>query len=158
MNWESLYQNPLKIKCLLSPLDIHLLKITLRENSKPRFLYLIKVLKIGIIIDIVQGKKPWLIEKVFIKTHSKWSAYYHLWKYIFWRSRWEQITSQDLSIWSKIWTTRTRIDGFRRTTASIIKTGWGRTVYSKPKNTFLIINYWSDQWNISQSSITIPYF
>ena len=54
-NWSSLdntskkyqtcyHQNTLEMKCLLSPLKLHLLKTTLRENSKPSFLNLITVL------------------------------------------------------------------------------------------------------------------
>ena len=39
------HQDPLKIKRLLSLLNIHLLRITFRANSKLRFLQLIKVLK-----------------------------------------------------------------------------------------------------------------
>ena len=45
MNWGSFYQDPFKMKCLLSPLIIHIMKITLRENSKLIFLHIIKSLK-----------------------------------------------------------------------------------------------------------------
>ena len=47
----------LKIKCLLSPLSIQPLKITLRSNSKPIFLYRIMFLKISRRIGRFQGKK-----------------------------------------------------------------------------------------------------
>ena len=45
MKWESFHRYPLKMKCLLSPLNIHILNITLRAISNRIFLHLIKVLK-----------------------------------------------------------------------------------------------------------------
>ena len=39
------HHNKLKMKGLLSPLNIHLLKITPRENSEPSFLHLNKSFK-----------------------------------------------------------------------------------------------------------------
>ena len=58
------------MKYLLSPPNIHIVKITLRENTKPIFLHLIKVLKIIQIIDRAQGKTPLWIYKFFIGTYS----------------------------------------------------------------------------------------
>ena len=40
-------QNTLKMECLLSPMNIQLVRIILRGNSKPRFLQIINVLKNG---------------------------------------------------------------------------------------------------------------
>ena len=45
MNWESFHQYLFKINFSLSPLNIHLLQITLRENSSLIFLHLRKTQK-----------------------------------------------------------------------------------------------------------------
>ena len=66
--------------------------------------------KIKRIIDTVQGKIPWLIEKIFISNNSKLGDYYHIWTSIFLISRWETIPIQDLSIWSKFFRKRRIID------------------------------------------------
>ena len=63
-------QNTLKMKCLLSPLNLHLMKITLRQNSKPIFHHLIKVLKKIRIIDIVQVKTTHGIKHVLINNNN----------------------------------------------------------------------------------------
>ena len=51
-------------------------------------------------IDKVQGKILWWIEKVFIRTHSRWNAHYNLWTSIFWISLWE-ISPSDQSFEKK---------------------------------------------------------
>ena len=111
------------MKCLLSPPNIHILKITSRANSKLRFIHLIKVLKKRRRMNRVKVKTPWQVENVFIRTHSKRSAYYHLWTYIFWRSICEQIPSQYFSILSKLWKIN-KNDRVQRRTKKWIQTSY----------------------------------
>ena len=56
------------MKCLLSPLNIHILKITFGENPKTIFLHLIEVFKTRRIITRVQGKKR-MESNVFSSQH-----------------------------------------------------------------------------------------
>ena len=44
LNQTCYHQNPLKIKCLLSLLKLHLLKISLRPNSRPSLINMIRFL------------------------------------------------------------------------------------------------------------------
>ena len=97
-------------------------------------------------------------EKVFIRSHSKWSSYYHLWASKFWRSRWgkipslevsitfiftpfwpipshvvllilEKIHRQDFYIQSRLWTTRIIIDGVQGITTDGTKQYFIKTHY-----------------------------
>ena len=85
MNWESFHQYPFKMKCLILPLNIHLLQITLRENSKPRFLHMRKVLKTIRIIDSSNRIWPW--------EHSLWHQS-HYWQTLLWNEiyKWKNST------------------------------------------------------------------
>ena len=96
------------MKRLLSLLKLHILKITLRENSRPRSPIRSECWKKRGIIDRVQGKTPWWIEKYFIRTHLKWIDYYRLWTSIFWRPRWDKSPGQDSHL-IKVLITRRRI-------------------------------------------------
>ena len=60
--------NTLKTECLLSPLKLNIMQITLRPNPKPSFLHLIRVSKTRIIIDIVQRETTNRNRRVFIRT------------------------------------------------------------------------------------------
>ena len=56
VNWEKFHWEAFKMKCLLSPLRIHLIYITLKENSELIFLHLRKVLKTRRRIEIIHYK------------------------------------------------------------------------------------------------------
>ena len=121
MNWESFHKELFKIKCLLSTLNIHPLQITLRENSKLRYLNQIKFWIIGGRIDRVQGRTLWWIDNFLIRNHSKWSANHKLWTSISCRSLWEKIPSYNFSIWSKFWKSGRRIDRVQGRTPWLIE-------------------------------------
>ena len=106
--------------------------------------------------ELIEFKEKYHDEPINIL--SKLNTYSHFWNFIFWRLPWDQTQGQVWSIWSNFRTTRKTIDGFHRITALRIETYWGRTGYYQLKNTVPLRRYWSDKWNISQSSITIPYF
>ena len=63
------HQNTLKMECSISPFNIHILKIALRENSKPRFLHLIKFSKNKKIFYILQDKTTNRTKQLLIRTY-----------------------------------------------------------------------------------------